>query len=111
MKKGRKLVTATEDEMIRSRSRLKSKLPRDGVGEFNGPAPKTFEECNNVQKRLVCYHNLYRFFYGIGISGVRIALPSCCVLRVQNEYSDPLNPPTEEEGFIEDSFVDGLKSL
>ena len=111
MKKGGKLVTATEHEMIRSSSRLKSKLPTDGVGEFNGPAPKTFDDCSNVQKRLVCYHNIFRFLYGVGIAGVRIPLPSCCVLRIQTEYPDALNPPNEEEGFIEDSFVDGLKNF
>ena len=50
-----------------------------------------------------------RFLYGVGIAGVRIPLPSCCVLRIQTAYPYALDPPNEE-GFIEDSFVDGLKN-
>ena len=103
-----KLLTANEEDMRRSSDRVKTKLPSDGPGEFTGPAVKSFNACNSKQKRIVCYHKLFRFLYGIGITGVRIALPSCCVLRIQNEYRDPLHPACAEEGFVQDSFDDGL---
>ena len=103
-----KLLTANEEEMRRSSYRVRTKLECDAPGEFTGPAVKSLEACNSKQKRLVCYHKLFRFLYGIGISRVTIALPSCCVLRIQNEYRDPLHPACEEEGFVDDSFDDGL---
>ena len=94
--------------MERSSERVRSKLQSDGPGEFTGPPVKSFIECNNKQKRLVCYHKLFRFLYGIGITGVRIELPPCCVLRIQNEYRDLRHPACAEEGFVEGSFDDGL---
>jgi len=75
--------------MSRSKNRVKTKLPSDGPSEYNGPPVKTFDECNSIQKRLVIYHKLYQWLYGLGRKGVRIPLPSCCVLRIQCAYSDP----------------------
>ena len=102
------IITGTKEEMERSRNRVKSKLSTDGLGEFNGPPIETFENCSNAQKRLVCYYKLYRFLYGIGRLGVRVALPSCCVLRIQNQYPDEVEPAMIDEGFVEDVFRDGL---
>ena len=111
MKEGGKLLTGSRKDMIRSCWRVKSKLSTDGVGEFNGPPVEEFEDCSNVQKRLICYHKLFRFLYGIGRVGVRVPLPSCCVLRIQNQYPDPIHPATIDEAFIEDVFSDGLVDL
>ena len=56
--------------------------------------------------------NLFGFYlYGIGILAVHIAPPSCCVLRIQNEYVDLTHHANVEEGFIQDSFTDGLIHL
>ena len=108
MKEDGKLLTGTRVDMIRSSSRIRSKLPSDGIGEYSGASIETFEECTNKQKRLVCYHKLYRFLYGVGRYGVRVALPSCCVLRIQNQFPDPEDPADIDEGFIEATFSDGL---
>ena len=108
MTKGGELLTANKAEMERSSARIRTRLQTDGPGEYSGPPPTTFEECSNIQKRLICYYKIFRFLYGVGHAGVRIALPSCCVLRIQNCYPDPQHPPTFEEGFIDASFQDGL---
>ena len=108
---GGDLLIGNYKNMIQSSFRIKGKLPTDGPAEYTGPSPTRFEDCTNKQKRLVLYHKLFRFLYGVGHAGVRIALPACCVLRIQNAYPDPLDPATFEEGFIEDSFQDGLTDL
>ena len=51
------------------------------------------------------------FLYGVGRTGIRIPLPSCCVLRIQNEYRDQDNPATAEEGIIEDTVETGLVAI
>ena len=111
MATGGKLLIGDRKDMARSRERIKSKLTGDAVGEYSGPPVDTFDACTNVQKRLVCYHKLYRYLYGVGIAGVRVALPSCCVLRIQNEYRDLENPACHEESYIEDTFKDGLYDI
>ena len=111
MATGGDLLTGNNDDMLRSIGRIKGKLPTDGPDEYSGPSPTLFNDCTNKQKGLGCYYKVFRFLYGVGHSGVRIALPACCVLRIQNAYADPEEPATFEEGFIEGSFQDGLKDL
>ena len=111
MNDGGKLLIGIKQDMERSRNRVKSKLATDRLGEFNGPPIEKFENCSSAQKRLVCYYKLYRFLYGNGRLGVRVALPSCCVLRIQNEYPDVEEPATIDEGFVEDVFRDGLNDV
>ena len=67
MKEGGKLLTGSRKDMIRSCWRVKSKLSTDGVGEFNGPPVEEFEDCSNVQKRLICYHKSFGFFMVLGV--------------------------------------------
>ena len=109
MTEGGDLLTGLEKDMHRSRNRLKTKLPIDGPGEYSGPPVTSFSDCSMVQKRLVLYHNLYGFLYGPGRTGVRLALPACCILRIQLTYSDPKIPATIDEGFVGNTFEDGLE--
>ena len=102
------LQSGLDDDMLHSKDRLKTKLSIDGPGQYSGPSVTTFAECSMVQKRLVLYHKLFRFLYGFGRRGVRVALPACCVLRIQNAYSDPAEPATIEEIFIEHTFENCL---
>ena len=102
------LLTGIDSDMRRSKNRLKTKLPGDGPGKYSGHSVAPFAECSMAQKMLVLYHKLFRFLYRYGRKGVRIALPACCVLRIQNSYSDPIEAATMEESFIEDTFDNGL---
>ena len=111
MAPGGKLLIGDQDDMARSSNRLKTKPINQDTGEYCGPSVDNFESCTNVQKRIVCYHKLYRFLYGVGITGVRVALPACCVLRIQNQYPDPLNPACRDESYIEATFLDGLQNI
>ena len=86
--------------MFRSQNRLKTKLPTDGPLQYSGPPVTVSELCTNKQKRLVLYHKLFRFLYGYGQHGVRVVLPTCCVLRIQNTYRDANNPADIEENFF-----------
>ena len=108
MAEGGALLIGLDEDMNRSRNRLKTKVSTDGPGEYSGPPVTNFSDCSMKQKRLVLYHKLYRFLYGIGRTGVRIALPACCILRIQLTYSDPKIPATIDEGFVEDTFDNGL---
>ena len=83
MEEGGVLLTGTRRDMNRSRNRVRTKLPTDGPGQYSGPSITVFSECSMAQKRLVLYHKLYRFLYGIGRTGVRVALPACYILRIQ----------------------------
>ena len=94
MEKGGALLTGTRRDMNRSRNRVRTKLPTDGPGQYSGPPNTVFSECSMRQKRLVLYHKLYRFLYGIGRTGVRVVLPACCILRIQITYTDPEVPAT-----------------
>ena len=111
MASGGRLVTGNNTDMKRSAKRVRIQLQTDAKGEYSGDAVSTFEDCNNRQKRLVLYHKLYFFLYGVGRTGIRIPLPSCCVLRIQNEYRDQDNPATAEEGIIEDTVETGLVAI
>ena len=111
MAPGGKLLIGDQDDMARSSNRLKTKPINQDTGEYCGPSVDNFESCTNVQKRIVCYHKLYRFLYGVGITGDRVAPPASCVLRIKNQYSDPLNPACREESYIEATFQDGLQNI
>ena len=104
------LLRGIEADMRHSKDRQKTKLDTDGPGQYTGPPVTSSYECSMAQKRLVLYHKLFRFLYGFGRKGVRIALPACCVLRIRNSYSDPAAPATMEESFIEDTFENGLSN-
>ena len=94
------LLTITDRDMIRSQNRLRTKLPSDERLQYSGPPVTVTDNCTNRQKRLVLYHKLFRFLYGVGQHGVRVVLPSCCVLRIQNTYKDANNPADIEENFF-----------
>ena len=98
---GGDLLVANKEEMMMSKDRVKTKLKSDGPGEYNGPSVEKFDRCSKRQKRIVCYYKLFRFLYGYGLHGVRITLPSCCVLRIQTEYpGDNIEPADIEEHHI-----------
>ena len=105
------LLSGHRKDMRRSANRVRTKLQHDKNGEYTGHSITDFANCSNPQKRLVLYHKLFHFLYGIGRKGVRIVLPSCCVLRIQNEFSDPAEPATIEESFIQDTVVNGLLDI
>ena len=111
MAKGGKLLTGYRKDMVRSANRVKTKLPHDKNGEYTRDSITDSENCSSRQKRLVLYHKLYHFLYGIGRKSVRIVLPSCCVLRIQTEFPDPVEPAFIEESFIEDTVVNGLVDI
>ena len=67
MVEGGDVLTGSNDNMERSAGRIKVKLPFDGASEYSGSPPTTFEECSNVQKRLVFYHKLSDFNMVLGI--------------------------------------------
>ena len=100
MATGGELLIGNEKDMTRASNRVLTKLPSDEPGEYIGPPVVCFEECSNAQKRLVLYYKLFRFLYGIGLRGVRITLPSCCVLRIQAEYPDDNEPASIEEHYF-----------
>ena len=111
MAAGGALLLGNEKDMFRSRNRLKTKLPTDGPGQYTGPSITEFQICTNHQKRLVLYHKLYRFLYGVGRKGVRVVLPSCCIMRIQNTWPDPAAPATIDESFIEDTIDNGIEDV
>merc|ERR1719397_2361185 len=86
--------------MFRSQNRITTKLPIDGPDEYTGPPVTISQKLTNKQKRLILYHKLFRYLYGVGQQGVRVVLPTCCVLRIQNTYRDSNNPADIEENFF-----------
>ena len=108
---GGTMLVGNANDMRRSRNRIRQKRPTDGPGEYTGDPVATWNLCNPKQKRLVCYHKLFQFLYGIGRRGVRIVLPSCCVLRIQTEHADVNYPADLEEGQIHDSVENALEDV
>ena len=50
--------------------------------------PDSWDDCNNNQKRLVLYYQCFRYFFGVGRSGVRVELPPCIVCSIRMRYAD-----------------------
>ena len=112
MAQGGELLTGLPKDVIRSANRVKTKLPQDKKYEYTGESVTDFVNCSNRQKRLVLYHKLFYFLYGVGRKGVRIVLLSCCVSRIQYEFPDPAEPANIEEScFIENTFGNGLDDI
>ena len=40
----------------------------------------------NPQKRLVCYRKMFRLLHGVGLTGHKVGLPSCCRAVIDTTY-------------------------
>ena len=52
---------------------------------FDTGAPQ-IGAATNAQKRLVCYRKLFRLLHGIGLTGIKVGLPSCCRVMIDTTY-------------------------
>ena len=67
-------------------------LTDEDLGEhaavFSRSAVPSLDNLTPAQCRLVCYRKLFRLLVGIGTTGVRLVLPSCCREPIDNTYPD-----------------------
>ena len=53
---------------------------------FTSGAVPQIGAATNAQKRLVCYRKLFRLLVGVGTTGLKVTLPSCCRAVIDNTH-------------------------